>query len=477
LGNIKTRDLDIEWHSRHLGYGLKVATGDVDGDGVPEIVAGTVYPGTGPTFLYIFKESGSSYHLIVTISLGSNQDVNALAVGDVDGDRRAEIIVGGNSGIEIYKLSGRSYTRITALGAAQGRVSSLAAADFDRDGRDEVAAAFDGGTVVYVYKYDHQKLHPYGINLGSRVSNIASGDVDGDRRQEILATVSGLQGTEIYILDFSAQRFTTKARQLLSGSTGSLLVAGDVDGDGSDEILTDYSGRRVALWGYRHGRINGIWQSQGLIGQPKAATIADIDGDRHKEIVVSTLESTYVFSDQAGGFKLEWKQDLPNGIISMTSSDLDRNGHAEVIVGTSYGYVYVLEFKRTKLGGLWVGRVQTIARDKAIIPAGKPDATRVVDTKVRVSLVDTKVLKDKIIVEGEIQAQVLYVANLPSQPVHAFHTTFSFLSIINLYGARHGMEALASFRVEYVDADVVSPREIDITVIVQTTVSLAPKWW
>ncbi|MDI3534632.1 MAG: hypothetical protein PWQ82_997, partial [Thermosediminibacterales bacterium] len=104
------------------------------------------------------------------------------------------------------------------------------------------------------------------------------------------------------------------------------------------------------------------------------------------------------------------------------------------------------------------------------------DIAKVVDAKAKIALVDTIVRRDKVIVEGEVTVQVLYVADLPGRPVHFFHTTFSFLQIVNLFGAEPGMEAFVSFDVEHLDVEQTGPRSVDITLIVETRAALATPW-
>lgn len=89
------------------------------------------------------------------------------------------------------------------------------------------------------------------------------------------------------------------------------------------------------------------------------------------------------------------------------------------------------------------GQSQAIIQDTVTIPAGKPDAARGVEASARFSVDKVKVVHDKVIVDGEVAAKVLYVAALPSQPVHFFEATIPFLEFIHLHGAsRHAGASL-----------------------------------
>lgn len=467
----------VSWHSKDMGYGLKVAVGDVNGDGREEIVAGTTYPGYGPTYLYIIGWRKRTYKTITKISLGSSQDVNSLAVGDVDGDGVDEIIVGGNNGIFVFKLYGINYKKIFSDETLRGKITSLAVGDIDGDGKDEIIAAGDDSRRLVVFNYRGGNFKKFIKDLNSKILNTAVGDTNGDGRKEIIVLTDAAGNSVLHIINFSRNAFNIRYSFNVPESPGRILETGDADNDGIDEIIFDFSNYRVYLSKVKGGQLLKQWVSKRLDDIPTAAVIADIDRDASTEIVVTTLESTYVYAFRRRRVVLELKHDLPNGIISIDVGDLNNNGINEIVVGTKYGYVYVLEARRDHRGRIRIGKVQTIFKETAQIPEGKPNIQKVVDTQIKVRLTDTIVLRDKVIVEGEVEARILYAADLPTQPVHFFHQTFSFLQIVNLYGAEPGMEAGVYFDVEYSDVDVIDPRSVETTVLIKTVVKLAPPWW
>jgi len=121
-----------------FGGGVNVAAGDLDGDGFADIVAGTT---TGPTHVKAF--SGATGQLIRSFFAfeGFGGGVN-VAAGDVNGDGRADLAVvagpGGNGHIKVFDgTTGGLLTSFLGYVNYAGAIN-LAVGDLTGDGRAEV---------------------------------------------------------------------------------------------------------------------------------------------------------------------------------------------------------------------------------------------------------------------------------------------------------------------------------------------------
>ncbi|NLZ53662.1 MAG: DUF3794 domain-containing protein, partial [Thermoanaerobacteraceae bacterium] len=249
----------------------------------------------------------------------------------------------------------------------------------------------------------------------------------------------------------------------------------DFDLDGKHEIVLDCTTSKIRVLRCVGGVYQSFWDSPKHSQDVKDVAIYDIDGDGQKELIVVCLSNVYIYSWKTGKIIMEWQQTVPNGAFCITAGELNQKGYGEIVVGTIYGYIYVFEARRDRHHGkLWLGKVQAIIQDTVTIPNGKPDAARGVEAKAKFSIDEVKVIHDKVIVDGEVAAKILYVAALPTQPVHFFEARFPFLEFIHLHGATPGMQALVYFNVEHINVDVVSPRRIKITVLFEMIVKLVP---
>lgn len=105
------------------------------------------------------------------------------------------------------------------------------------------------------------------------------------------------------------------------------------------------------------------------------------------------------------------------------------------------------------------------------VPAPKPDIEQVVDVYIKdVEINNVNVIPDKVIVRGDLTVKVMYVADLPNQPVHAFEKSqIRFTRDIQIEGAQRGMDATAEVNIEYVDFDFdeTNNRVVHVTIVLK----------
>jgi len=115
---------------------------------------------------------------------------------------------------------------------------------------------------------------------------------------------------------------------------------------------------------------------------------------------------------------------------------------------------------------------QKVVEFDMLVPAQKPDIEQVVDVYVKnVEINSVDVIPNKVIIRGDLEVKVMYVADLPNQPVHAFEKRHvRFTRDIEVDGAEKDMEASADVTVEYVDYDFHrhhDKRKVHITIVLK----------
>ena len=227
--------------------GVRVALADLDRDQRPELVTA---PGPGlDAEIGIFtqqwvngRDRGTRLGHFLAFEpsfLGGA----SVATGDLDGDGNPEIVVGAGPGrqpeVRVFDARGDELQSFMAFGPDYTRGVSVAAGDLNGDGRAEIVAGtlgaparirtFEGGL-------------PYGpliAPFGSGDSGVEVGvaDLAGDGHGVLLAGTATGGNARLAVLDPLSGSVLRSADLDGGFRNGVRVAAGDLDGDGRDEIV------------------------------------------------------------------------------------------------------------------------------------------------------------------------------------------------------------------------------------------------
>jgi hypothetical protein len=241
--------------------GVRVAVGDVNGDGVADIICGAG-PGGLPQVIVYDGTTGQAIQSFIAFAGASAQASNIanvapffsggifVAAGDVFGTGRADIIVGADAGggPQVQVIDGRTGNVVMnffAFGVAgfHGGVR-VASADINGDGHADIICAAGPGGGPEVVVYDGTNLSPIAAFFAMPAAfaggvYVGVGDVNGDKRPDIICGAGPGAGPQVSIFDGTNFAPLAAFFAYPAAFRGGVRVAGrDVNGDGKADILT-----------------------------------------------------------------------------------------------------------------------------------------------------------------------------------------------------------------------------------------------
>jgi hypothetical protein len=256
----------VGWTQLHGLSPEQVVTGDLDGNGIDDIIVD--FGSTYGVFIKMNNATWSQLH---------NASPTVMAVGDFDNSGRDDIVLNFTGSGVWQRMNNTTWLQINAADAsvlAVGNIDNLAGDDVvltfpgagvwrrmnnsawfqihtvdanlivigdldetssSSDDADDVALNFPGGGLYWwrtigstVY---FSQMHPFDV------ARMAAGDVTGDGKDELLVDFGPTYGVWMFNNTFTQ----------LHGMTSQDLLLGDLDGNGRSDVLIDF-GPGVGLW-------------------------------------------------------------------------------------------------------------------------------------------------------------------------------------------------------------------------------------
>jgi hypothetical protein len=231
---------NTSWFQLHASNPNHIATGDLDNNGQLDTIVDF------PLGTWVFFNSTT------WMQLQFGDTVERMAIGNIDGNAGDDLIIE-FAGEGIWCLRSGFWHQIHPTNA-----HAIGVADIDGTGQDDVIIAFQGGGGTWAYLNNTSWLFIHGTG----VARIGAGDMDGNGRDEL-----GLSfpGAGVWIL--------------ANGSTWSQLhpttpddfLFVDVDGSGRADVVVDF-GAGSGVWTYVN---NTSWVQVHSIS-PEITTAGDI---------------------------------------------------------------------------------------------------------------------------------------------------------------------------------------------------------
>jgi hypothetical protein len=350
----------------------RVAFGDMDGDGKPDVVVANVYDGS----IWIYRNISTNGALTtgslappVIFTIGGGRDSTwGLALADTDGDGRLDIVVGNRNlnMVSIFQnFSTPGNLTTNSFGArvdypVAGAPFDVRVADFDGDGRPDIVVVDEASNMISVLRNigsdgaitSNSFAVPVNFAVGSSPGFLAIADLDGDGKPDVVVGNGNDSNNAVSVLRniSTAGNISFAPTVYFPGFQSSQVAIADVDGDGKPDLIIGSSSSGQAVSIYRNTSSPGNITTNSFAphvdysvgGWGNSVAVADLDGDGKPDVLVTTQLPSHLSlfrnTSSVGTISLGSRIDLaagynPNGLAI---GDLNGDGRPDIVFGNSY---------------------------------------------------------------------------------------------------------------------------------------------
>ncbi|MGE5175265.1 MAG: C25 family cysteine peptidase [Hyphomicrobiales bacterium] len=345
-----------------------VCLADLDGDGKPELLVGADY-------LYAFRSDGTDWIdgdanpvSVGVFSTLLHHIPSTPAAADLDGDGVPEIIAASwdDSLVAVFHANGALAAGWPRKGAAPFW-SAPAIGDVDGDGHPDIVVGSNAPGVLYGWHADGSEIRDgdgnpatdgvlFAGTFGNVISSPAIADLDGDGTREIVfGTSSGL----LYAIHSDGSSPTGSWPLQLNGTVSASPAIGDIVPGGGLEVATGCANDSVYVVTATGQRAPGwprpleLTPGNGRVNSPALAPLRKQFGDPSLDVILCSADGHLVAYDPTGAILPGWSNVVLGGPTeaSPAVADLDGDGSLEVLIGAEDRRLYAFHADGTPVSG------------------------------------------------------------------------------------------------------------------------------
>lgn len=337
-----TQQLGYPPGAPHIPYDPVV--GDMNGDGIPDLVVAYVSPVTSTNVIQIFKGNGDG-SFTAGASYFAGTGMGGYILADLNGDDKLDVAITNMTDDSVVTLFGRGDGTLQGqrVFGVNGGPTTLALGDLNHDGIKDIVTAdqttatisvlLGGAGATFRPSQDYYIGGPNDFWLWG----VTIADFDGDGNPDVAASIEG--NNEVGILFGKGDGTLGNTQTYPVGTQPLGIVAADLNGDGAPDIVTADSGSADISVLLNNG--NGTFQSRTAYSTgayPSALAVSDLNGDGYPDIAVTDYYSNSVsvfLGNGDGTFQPQKTYPVGTNPWDVAVGDFNKDGYPDLAVTNS----------------------------------------------------------------------------------------------------------------------------------------------
>ena len=323
---------DLSYSAPGPSQSYWIATADVNGDGLVDIINGNYNVNN----LTVFTNSGNGIFSLSSVpSVGI--EPFAVAAADFNGDAYADLACANIGDHTLTVLTNDSHGNFVSSSAPNlgANVRYVVTADLNRDGKLDLICSGMSGTVTVLTNMDGGNFGlSAAYNLGSTEVNPVAADINSDGYVDLICAKIYDQ-TLTVLTNNGGGVLSSNASYTVGQGTIYALIAADVTGDGKPDLITaNFDQDSLSVFTNNGSGVFSLSAIYKVGSGPTWIAATDVNGDGKLDLVdvdfkVNSL--TVLTNDGQGGFSIAATIPMPYQPVRVEAADVNGDGKPDLI--------------------------------------------------------------------------------------------------------------------------------------------------